>query len=291
MNALLRVAGFCLALAALFGGADAAGRVLDPELVPAAAPMGHGDGMSGGHDAMPAADHGLGGLARTADGYTIERAGDRARPGHRARTFAISGPDGRPVTAYATVHDKQLHLIVVRHDLSGFQHVHPVMSPDGTWTADVDLAGGVWRVIADFTPAGGEPLVLGTDLSVAGRYRPHALGPDRLVAHVDGYTVTLEGAPEPGRATRVTATVTRHGRPVTDLQPYLAAYGHLVMLRAGDLGYVHVHPEEGAAGPEIPFHVEVPEPGSYRLFLDFRHGGEVHTAAFTAHVEGGGDDH
>jgi hypothetical protein len=75
--------------------------------------------------------------------------------------------------------------------------------------------------------------------------------------------------------------------PVTDLEPYLAAYGHLVALREGDLAYLHVH-SEGApgdgrtpAGPEIVFTAQVPSPGSYRLFLDFRHGGRVHTAAFT----------
>jgi hypothetical protein len=77
------------------------------------------------------------------------------------------------------------------------------------------------------------------------------------------------------------------GQPVTDLQPYLAAYGHLVALREGDLAYLHVHPEEAPgdgrtpAGPEIVFTAQVPSAGTYRLFLDFRHGGRVHTAAFT----------
>jgi hypothetical protein len=77
------------------------------------------------------------------------------------------------------------------------------------------------------------------------------------------------------------------GQPVTDLQPYLAACGHLVALREGDLAYLHVHPEEAPgdgrtpAGPEIVFTAQVPSAGTYRLFLDFRHGGRVHTAAFT----------
>jgi hypothetical protein len=84
--------------------------------------------------------------------------------------------------------------------------------------------------------------------------------------------------------------VSRSGRPVTDLDPYLAAYGHLVILRAGDLGYVHIHPVgtpgDGTtpAGPRITFNAEVPTAGDYRLFLDFQHAGQVHTAAFTEEV-------
>jgi hypothetical protein len=80
-------------------------------------------------------------------------------------------------------------------------------------------------------------------------------------AQVDGYTVKL-----------------------TDLQPYLAAYGHLVALRQGDLAHLHVHPDgvpgDGVipAGPAIEFVAEVPSAGTYRLFLDFQHDGVVRTA-------------
>jgi hypothetical protein len=87
----------------------------------------------------------------------------------------------------------------------------------------------------------------------------------------------------------LTATVTRDGQPVADLQPYLGAYGHLVSLRDGDVGYLHVHPDEdGGAGPAIAFHTEFPTAGRYRLFLDFRHSGTVRTAAFTVTVAGDG---
>lgn len=91
----------------------------------------------------------------------------------------------------------------------------------------------------------------------------------------------------PAKARQLTLTVREDGSPVTDLQPYLAAFGHLVVLRAGDLAYVHVHPngEPGdgvtAPGPDITFHTVAPGPGVYRLFLDFKHRGTVRTAAFT----------
>jgi hypothetical protein len=83
--------------------------------------------------------------------------------------------------------------------------------------------------------------------------------------------------------------------PVTDLQPYLAAYGHLVVLRQGDLAYLHVHPDgepgdgRTKAGPNIVFYAEVPSAGTYRLYLDFKHGDVVRTAEFT--VVAGGHEH
>jgi hypothetical protein len=98
-------------------------------------------------------------------------------------------------------------------------------------------------------------------------------------ATVDGYTVTLDGELTAGTEALLTLTVTRAGEPVTDLQPYLGAHGHLVALRDGDLAYLHVHPDEGTtAGPEVRFYVEVPSTGRYHLYLDFRHGDRVRTA-------------
>ena len=143
------------------------------------------------------------------------------------------------------------------------------------------LAPGSNRLLADFTPTGGPELVLGTDVEVGGDYEPLPPPAVTRTARVDGYRVTLTGDLVPGEASPLTATVTRRGEPVTDLQPYLGAYGHLVALREGDLAYLHVHPEESGAGPGIPFVAEVPSAGRYRLFLDFRHGGVVRTAGFT----------
>ena len=51
------------------------------------------------------------------------------------------------------------------------------------------------------------------------------------------------------------------------------------MLRAGDLAYEHVHPvSTRRRSPSPPTTLQ---PGRYRLFLQFRHAGPVHTAAFT----------
>ena len=102
-------------------------------------------------------------------GYTLALRDSVARAGRgREISFLIEGPDG-PVTAYDVEHEKRLHFIAVRRDFTGFQHVHPKLADDGTWTTDLDLTPGQWRVFADFKPSGGEALTLGSDLSVPGR--------------------------------------------------------------------------------------------------------------------------
>jgi hypothetical protein len=70
--------------------------------------------------------------------------------------------------------------------------------------------------------------------------------------------------------------------PVGRLQDYVGMRGHLVALHEGDLAYSHVHPLAGSARGEIDFHSELQAPGRYRLFLQFKTEGRVHTAAFTA---------
>jgi hypothetical protein len=302
MNTAAKLSAYGAALALLVAAGWATGTAVGP-LTAAAAPgagavpvaegAGHGDVHGGTVAGAPGpgpagsadgADQPAG-LASSRDGYTL--APTAPTPADGTFSFTVTGPDGAPVTAYDVEHDERMHLIVVRRDTTGFQHVHPEMAPDGTWTTPLALpAGGSYRAFADFAPTGGEPTVLGVDLAVPGPFEPVQHAPSRT-AQVDGYTVELAGELVAGRASPVTLTVSRDGAPVTDLQPYLAAYGHLVALREGDLAYLHVHPEgapgDGTtpAGPEIEFVAEVPTAGVYRLFLDFRHDGVVRTAEFT----------
>jgi hypothetical protein len=147
-------------------------------------------------------------------------------------------------------------------------------------------------LFADFKATGADPLTLGADLSVAGDYQPEPAGKEDRTATVDGYSVTLEGDLRAGADAKLRLSVTKDGRPVTDLEPYLGAYGHLVALREGDLAYLHVHPAgtpgDGTtqAGPDVVFYAAVPSTGSYRLYLDFKHEGVVRTAAFALSTSG-----
>ena len=110
---------------------------------------------------------------------------------------------------------------------------------------------------------------------------------------MDGYQVRLDGDLVPGRPSQVFATVSRDGRAVTDLEPYLGTFGQLVALHTSDLGYLHVHPDAPTpaptdrAGPAIAFTAEVPSTGTYRLVLEFHRGGAVHTAEFTVETRSG----
>lgn len=106
---------------------------------------------------------------------------------------------------------------------------------------------------------------------------------------IDGYEVTLQGTPWVGHDSDLTFSVTKDDSPVNDLEPYLGAFGHLVSVRTGDLAYLHTRPLEEAhtgeqGGPDIAFATQFPTAGTYRLFLDFKHGGSLHTAEFTVEV-------
>ncbi len=309
MNNALKLGGFLAVLAAVFALALGIGNAAGPvATVSDEHDAGHtsagasddsedGDELSGGHG-----DHASGsgesteggaqptGLMISEHGYTLALGDPHPQAGgHTPVTFEIIDPDGAPLTDYEPTHDKDLHFIAVRRDLTGFQHVHPTMAADGTWSTQLDLSPGSWRFFADFQPGDhGETMTLGADAAVAGPFRPTPLPEPSDTAAIDDYTVTLDGELVPGDASELTLTVSRGGKPVTDLQPYLAAYGHLVALRAGDLGYLHVHPDgdpgDGTTepGPQITFYAEIPSTGDYRLFLDFKHDGVVRTAAFTA---------
>ncbi|MFI6865143.1 hypothetical protein ACIBKZ_35630 [Streptomyces sp. NPDC050421] len=309
MNTALKITAFAAGLATVFGASYGIGHATggtSPK-PPAAAHPGHasaapsdpaspdgdGDGASGGAGHLP------GGLQISERGYTLSLGDSYVTAGAPIDLrFRILGADGKPVTVFRPEHGKELHLIVAPRDLSTFQHLHPTRAADGTWRTSAALpAAGAYRVFADFTPAGAsQGLTLGADLHAAGDLRPVPPARTGRTVTVDGYRVTLTGDLTPGRSTRLSLAVAKDGRPVTDLQPYLGAYGHLVALRAGDLAYLHVHPdgEPGdagtAPGPDITFTTTAPSRGDYRLFLDFRHEGVVRTAAFTVTAADGPAD-
>ncbi|MFD7321986.1 hypothetical protein ACFV9D_13040 [Streptomyces sp. NPDC059875] len=296
MNTGVKITAFAAALAATFGTAYGVGKGVGPVGEPAKA--GHGehaaaaakqDGAGGhaGHEEGAANAPAAGGLQVSEGGYTLAMETPKPAAGKSVLKFSIKDAGGRKVTAYTTEHGKELHFIVASRDLTVYRHLHPVRAADGTWSTPVDLpvAGG-YKAFADFKPAGkgAKGVTLGVDLSVPGAYTPQPLPAAAPTATVDGYQVALGGTLDPGRAGELKLTVCKGGRPVTDLEPYLGAYGHLVALRDGDLAYLHVHPNEGGPGPDVSFTATAPSAGTYRLFLDFRHGGKVRTAAFTVHA-------
>lgn len=304
MNTATRLAAYAAALAIAFGAAWGVGTAVGAPVLRAGAGTDSTDMHptdqhgAGSHAAGAEHQHAAGGvvsdgLVATAAGYTLVPQRTTFDPRTPAEfAFTVTGSDGRPVSAFDVLHDRQLHLIVVRRDAAGFQHLHPALGPDGVWRVPLTLpAAGVYRAYADFVPTGGPALTLGTDLFSPGDFAPVTFLPSR-VAQVDGYQVRLDGGLVAGAPSPVFATITRDGVPVTDLEPYLGAFGHLVALRSSDLAYLHVHPDGATpaptdrSGPAVAFTAEVPSPGVYRMFLDFQHDGVVRTAEFTLSTAG-----
>lgn len=271
MSAPARLASFALVLVLAVGAGAGIGATLGP------------DAADGGDRPDAGTPAPLGeGVVAAVDGYRLAPEGHRVDPDGGPLRFAILGPSGSPERRFTPVHERDLHLIVVNQELTSFEHLHPELGHDGTWSVELPpLEPGAYRAVADFMVTDGPRLALGTTLSVPGDYQPRALPDPSPTAHVDGYDLTLSTEHRAGGVVVATLVVREDDHPV-ELEPYLGARGHLVAMRAGDLAYAHVHPLEATSAPgTVVFEATLTAAGRYALFLDFLHAGLVHTAAFT----------
>ncbi|WP_208009840.1 heavy-metal-associated domain-containing protein [Nesterenkonia sphaerica] len=298
MNAPARLGVYGLILAAVFTVAGLTASVVVPEetvqsWIEEAPEDQHGAAANDAqrHDGpsqTPDLDASSMGLASAQEGYQLSITSAPAEQGTLGElSLVVTGTEGDPVTDFELSHEQELHLIVVRADGEHFRHVHPDRNTDGVWTIPWEWpAGGSYRLYADFVPADtGEAVTLSSTVQVAGDYTPAPAAEPVTETTVEGFRVSVEGELLAGKTSELTLTVTRGDEPVTDLEPYLGALGHLVALREGDLAYLHVHPHrdtahpDETAGPEITFEVTAPTVSHYLLYLDFQVDGEVHTAA------------
>ena len=283
LGAPARLAAFALGLALVGGAAAIAGAATGHGR--AASRATHAGEMSMGR-LSPAELSRTSGLTSDAGGYALVPAQTSVPRGRTSDfRFGILDAEGRPVRGFAVDGGVRVHLIVVRRDLVGYQHLHPRQLADGTWSVPLTLrAPGAYRAFADFE-IGGVKTVLGHDLFVAGSFTPARLPVPALVSATDGFTVRLaHGALRAGAESPLRFAISRGGRPVPSFDAYVGHRGHLVALHDGDLSYSHVHPEPTAQVGEIVFHGELPSAGRYRLFLQFKVDGTVHTAPFTLEV-------
>jgi hypothetical protein len=285
VSAAAKLGAYAFALAAVFAAALGIGSLLADDTGDRDAARQAAPAATGGHG-----DHG--GADRPALALEVDRF-DGA-PGERAPLrFRVLGADGEPVTRFAVEHERRMHLIVVRRDATRFQHLHPTMRDDGTWEIPIRFSDpGTYRVFADFR-TGEDPVTLHRDLRIGAGGEDEALPEPRPIARTDaGHEVRLDaGSPRAGAEASLRFAITREGRAV-HTEPYLGAGGHLVALREGDLEYLHTHPADHGHGDEGPAHddavrfaTEFPSEGRYRLFLQFKDRGRVHTAAFTTEVD------
>jgi hypothetical protein len=270
VNVVAKLAGFLGVLAAVFGVAFFTGTQSAALLAP---PQIHSTE--------------LGGLSSSADGYTLAPVRPRLERGNdQFVELRITGPDGGPVGELDEVDGTTMHLVAVRRDLTGFQHINPAPGEGRSWWALLNLTPGPWHVTIELQPTAlGRRITLGTDFTVVGDYRPEPLPPPADQASVAGLEVRRSGALTTQHDAVSTFTVTENGHPVTDLQPVHGGLGHAVILRPADLGYAHLHALATAgSGPFLAFEGGVPAPGTYRIFVEFYRGERLHVAAYTVEV-------
>ncbi len=210
-------------LVALFGF----GINFGEEVVGRAAPVPHGHGRNGiGVDE----DHGKGpgGLAIASQGYLLRPRTTRFTAGEFENfRFTVYSSNGQPVTDFAQRGDRRMNFFVVRRDMIGYQHLYPVMDPDGTWIVPLELdAPGSYRAFAEFVPGtAATPLTLGVDLEAPGLVEDGPISKVSTIAELDGYTVVWTGDLLAGSASRIGMHVIRDDLPVTDLDPVLGGRG------------------------------------------------------------------
>jgi len=202
-----------------------------------------------------------------------------------------NSPELREVVDFDLVHERPMHLFLVRRDLAYFAHEHPEIVSPGVFRMRYKFpAPGEYRLFADVAPKDAGSQVVTTKLSV----RPGAAEPPPpspmpsspvLQARAEGVAVELElpqGGLVAGRSSTVTARLSdAKGRPVENLEPWLGALAHLILIQQDAETFAHAHPDErepslGRNG-RIPFLVRLPKPGLYRGWLQFQRGGRVVT--------------
>jgi hypothetical protein len=235
--------------------------------------------------------------------------------------FRIFHPGtGEAMKKFEVVHERQYHLFLISQDMEYFQHIHPQEAADGTWSIDVTLPKpGYYKVLSDFLPSGGSSQFIARPLVTAGYTGDLAadsahLVPDTVLTKVDeDITATVTTDPQQflvGLYGHITYHLsdTADGRPITDLQTYLGAFGHTLIMSEDMAEYVHSHPldilaqpdddggppvflippdadlEKLRGGPDVTFEGLMPKPGRYRAWTQFRRHDKLHTFAFTFNV-------
>jgi hypothetical protein len=198
-----------------------------------------------------------------------------------------------PVTAFSPLHERLLHLFVVRRDLSYFSHVHPEFT-DGAFEVPIDLEPGAYVLLADFAPAGGAPQLVHLALVTPGyKGSPFAssdLQPDLSDKRIDGVRVRLEAETRLLKPSvlrfRISHATT--GAPIDDLEPFLGASGHLLIVNADLTTAMHAHPDgvddKRRTPAEIVFAPTFGTTGVYKMWVQFQRAGRVITSPFAIAV-------
>lgn len=227
------------------------------------------------HEAMTAS----GGYKDAVDIHLYEVKFLRERLSENQTAFLIT-QDGSPVTDLDIVHDKIMHLVLVRDDLRYFDHIHPQQTSQGVYSVPYEFSSaGIYRVWADFTIDGMQHIVaFDTDI-ITNETKPE---PDRL----DGLGVKMDLPENPvaGRTSRINFIVTENGSPVKITEKFLAANAHLVAIHETLDEFGHNHDETFDGDNVLSFEHKFEKAGLHKLWVQFSAGGQERTAEFTVNV-------
>ncbi|MFN7902671.1 MAG: hypothetical protein ACK5O1_07590 [Holosporales bacterium] len=212
-------------------------------------------------------------------------------PGEQATLrVALGNTDGTPVVADSLVvaHTEKFHLLLISADFKEYHHIHPqpVAGTPGVYEAPFTPNQTAFRLWADITPPGGQAYVPGTmgtlekkpaiDLKPTGRANS-----GQISALIE--TPTFNAGED--AVVRI-ALRDADGKPLAGAEPYLGALGHLVGFSVDGKRILHAHPvdETYPASGVLSFHVNAPQSGIWKLFLQVQQNGAVHTLPFTVAV-------
>lgn len=200
-------------------------------------------------------------------------------------TLRVLNPDnGKILNSFEIVHEKLMHLFAVSENLEYFAHVHPVLQTDGSFILPMELPyGGMYRLLADYYPAGAVPQLAVSTLYLVGHAPEAKLVPSVTPCKSTNLTATLLTDPEEllaGLESRLTFSLS----PTDNLQTYLGAWGHMLAASSDLIDLMHVHPFL-VKGGDIQFNIIFPRPGLYRIWTQFQRSGEVNTTVFTVPVK------
>jgi hypothetical protein len=252
------------------------------------------------HHDMSGMDHsgGHAGMGQVADKAAADSVkavfmlSDNLQPNQDATiNVEVQDQTGKPINNFNIEHEKQMHMIIVSKDLSFFNHIHPDYKGNGDFTVMTRFpTGGEFEIIADFSPAGKGAMIKSQWIRVPGA-SPTAkpIEPDAsLTKVIDGKEVTLSfnhlmANMELNLNFNIRDAQTK--KPATDLQPYLGAVGHVVILNQDGGEYLHVHPMvEKTNGPDAKFMATFPHSGVFKIWGQFQQNGKVFTVPFVVKV-------
>ncbi|AND43038.1 MULTISPECIES: hypothetical protein [Cytobacillus] len=198
--------------------------------------------------------------------------------------------NGKNMISFSAVHEKQMHILVISHDLSIFQHLHPNYDGEGKFIVKTTFPkAGKYKIFAEFLPDGSAQQLAKYDVKVEGEEQDETVNSDKeLKKHVDQLMFELKfddlTVKQP---VLMTFTVTdSKGSKITDLEPYLGTAGHVVIVSEKMDEFLHVHPkDEAAKGPDVEYMTTFPISGKYKIWGQFKYLGKLYTVPFVINVQ------